>query len=226
MDYLGIATVIGGIAAFIITYFDKREETLNLLKQKYFDRVLCVYYCKYRKNSNINSVNFIKRNFEGNETFIPKYIFYLCDEKNKEDLNKILLVDYWKYYPNKTNVFNKSINGLFDKGHIFEVFLSISTICLGGMLIMLFIIQLILSTITVLKGSLPISSIVKELSANDAWTGLIYGILVLVLEFIHHISISKDFQKKDEYSLNINGIEKIIEKKKKIYDDYNSKYYL
>ncbi len=226
MDYLGIATVIGGIAAFIITYFDKREETLNLLKQKYFDRVLCVYYCKYRKNSNINSVNFIKRNFEGNETFIPKYIFYLCDEKNKEDLNKILLVDYWKYYPNKTNVFNKSINGLFDKGHIFEVFLSISMICLGGMLIMLFIIQLILSTITVLKGNLPFYEIANELSSNDAWTGLCYGILALILEIIYHTSISKTFNNKDEYSLNINRIKEFIKKKKKIYDDSNSKYYL
>lgn len=231
MDNLKIITIVGSVLAFIITYLDKREEKFNNLKQEYFDKVLCVYYNKYRKNSQVSSIDFIKWYFKDNEVFIPKYVFYLCDDKykdesNEERLSKVLLVDYWKQYPNKANMFYGGMNSIFDKGYVLVFFTSVFVLLSGAMLLAIFVMQLILAVVTVLEGSLPFSKIIVELNANDAWIGLIYGILALILEVIFHRCTSKEFYNSDDYSLNVKIICKIIKKKVKLYNKVNSKYYV
>lgn len=122
MEYKELLAALSGIAAFIITYFDKGEKKYELMKDMYFEKVLKEYHIRYVEDNKINSVRFIKKNYKKSDSYIPRYIFYLVDNNEKEKLKQVLLEDYFNYYPNFENSLSNTFNKLAGKVYIIELF--------------------------------------------------------------------------------------------------------
>ncbi|EOT2913460.1 hypothetical protein [Clostridium perfringens] len=209
LDCFKILAILGSIFTFIFAFFDREHKKSLNLKEEYFKNVLVKYINKYRKNKNINAIRFLKSKFGEDTYFIPPYVLYLIDQKNKEDLHKVLIEDYKENFPNSQNSIWKTISRV-DK--IFDLLLILSLGILFGA-----ITTLIINFLLVLIIQLFDYSHLKEFIFNDGLKYLIQ-ITVSLLILIGFIIVSRNSLRNDEYSSNKKIIIKLINKKKKYYD--------
>lgn len=98
-----IITIIVTVITLIAKNINKEYKSYLGLNKLYFEQLLVPYITHYRRDRNINPIRYIKKNNIHEKQFIPTYILYLIDEGKREELNKVLIVDY-------VNIFNSQIN--------------------------------------------------------------------------------------------------------------------
>lgn len=98
-----IAIIVGAIGVFIAC-FNKFDDRAENLQNKYYFQFLPELFDLWSRND-INIIKYIKKRKLKDEC-IPYYILYLADEGRKEDLEKVLKVDYRKSRP---SIWNNSI---------------------------------------------------------------------------------------------------------------------
>ncbi|MEG2412583.1 MAG: hypothetical protein RSA29_17100 [Clostridium sp.] len=235
MESLGIVTVIGAIISFIIAYFDKGEKKYEDLKDQYFEKVLIVFYKNYKKNSDINPVKFMKHKFVENEVFIPKYIYYLIENNDKEKLAKVLIVDYCNYYPNFNNSARNTINKLCRKIYIILLFIY-TVYFVWGMFNIIPSLSMLMESINYyIKGSLMKSNlfILQLISPTlgdimlPIWVvDLLNLIFIIILICLPLYIINLYLSKCDEYTLRIKRIKRMVSKKVNVYNRKSKKSYV
>ncbi|HDK7140060.1 TPA: hypothetical protein PTV74_003940 [Clostridium botulinum] len=225
-DYIKIFGVISTIVTVIVTFFNKEQKKYEELSQNYFKEVLVPYFNEYRKNNNLNSIKFIKRKCNNKQYYIPHYILYLIDNDNKQLLHKVLIVDYWKIYPNNLNNILKAINSLSE---IFK-FLIIFIYIISSFIFIYAILQSISfiwsEIFWISKGGSAIITI-----GNISIPSILEGIILLIIgllalsysRFAYSFTLNHIV---DEYTININKINKILKRKEKIFIKSNAKYYI
>lgn len=118
--------IIAGAITFVFTTFNKENGLYKDNKEKYFNNILKPYFSAYINNEeNINPIDFFKEDFTGEDFYyIPGYIHYLKNEKKKDVLSKVLLVDYMSQYPSYKNSLNKSMDTVVDNSNVLLVLLN------------------------------------------------------------------------------------------------------
>ncbi|TGY43175.1 hypothetical protein [Clostridium perfringens] len=200
IDYFKILTILGAVFTFIIAYFDKEHKKNLDLKEEYFKNILVPYINKYRKNKKINPIKFLKSKDEENIYFIPPYIFYLLDERNKVDLHKVLIEDYKENFPSSKNSIWKTFNRLDKIIDLISVFLLGILFGLISLLIIVLIIEMFKST-----------------NFNDVLKYIVY-IVLFIIGLVILTLLNRNSFKNDDYSSSKSIIIKRINKKKKDYD--------
>ncbi|EPB8150151.1 hypothetical protein H8J79_04110 [Clostridium perfringens] len=200
IDYFKILTILGAVFTFIIAYFDKEHKKNLDLKEEYFKNILVPYINKYRKNKKINPIKFLKSKDEENIYFIPPYIFYLLDERNKVDLHKVLIEDYKENFPSSKNSIWKTFNRLDKIIDLISVFLLGILFGLISLLIIVLIIEMFKST-----------------NFNDVLKYILY-IVLFIIGLVILTLLNRNSFKNDDYSSSKSIIIKRINKKKKDYD--------
>lgn len=226
LDLISVLTVIGSILTFIITYFNKGQKEYEKLLKDYFDKIVVVYVNKYKKQSNINPVKFIKKNLKDEDYFIPSYILYLVKNNNKEELHKVIIEDYKEKIPNNKNSFINTFDSISNiislLGMLIYCIISIQII-FSMIFEIISIMEYICSLISVVNGSIKIYNIdIKN---------IIFSVLFVIFELIMLIILMFSMKyliitTKDDYTLSKKKIEKIIEKKIELYDKNHGKYYI
>lgn len=220
LDYFKILPILITVLTFIIKYFNIHDKLYIESKEKYFKDVLAVYVSKLNLGLDINPIIFLKKErFEGGY-FIPPYIWKLVNQNNKDDLHKILIVDYKNNYPNIENNEVKIINKI---SYILEIILMILfTLMLSFTFFVMF--ELAITAVVDLVNFIQNNSNTFELKNY-----LPYGIVLIIsllatmgLVFI----IKKKLKRDDDYCMEKNAVDKNIEKKIKIYSDIIDKIYL
>lgn len=200
IDCFKVLTVLGAVFTFIIAYFDKEHKKNLDLKEEYFKNILVPYINKYRKNKKINPIKFLKSKDEENIYFIPPYIFYLLDERNKVDLHKVLIEDYKENFPSSKNSIWKTFNRLDKIIDLISVFLLGILFGLISLLIIVLIIEMFKST-----------------NLNDVFKYIVY-IILFIIGLVILTLLNRNSLKNDDYSSSKSIIIKLINKKKKGYD--------
>lgn len=235
MDNLKIITLVGAIISFIIAYLDKGEKKYETLKDEYFEKVLVIFYKSYKKNSNINPVKFIKYRFIENQVFIPKYIYYLIENNDKEKLAKVLIVDYCNYYPNFNNSARNTMNKLFRKIYIIMLFFYTTYFILAMFNIRSSFFTLIESINYEIKGgNMRSNSFILQLISSSLgyimfpnWVvDLLNLIFMIILNVLPLYIVNMYLNNCDEYTLKIKRIKKIVSKKVNIYNRKRKKSYI
>lgn len=199
-----IAIVVGAIGVFIAC-FNKFDDRAESLQDKYYFEFLPKLFEAWSR-SNINIIKYIKRRKLKDEC-IPYYILYLADEGRRDDLEKVLKVDY-RY--SRPSIWNNSIRAFiksFKKIYYISVFV-----------IAVVIYFLILLAITAIVG------IVEALITEG--TGAFWGIIGLILTVlvssagpVAFIGIMLTVKRSsDLYSVNLQTIKDIIKHKLKEYN--------
>ena len=209
IDYFKALAILGSVFTFIYAFFDKEHKKSLDLKEEYFKNILVIYINTYKKNKNINPIKFLKSKYKEDTYFIPPYVLYLIDEKNKETLHKVLIEDYKENFPSSKNSMWKTFNRLDKIFDLISIFILGILFALISLLIIDFIFLLILGMFK--------STDLKNFISND---GLKYilciglGIIVLVILTL----LNRNSLKNDDYSSNKKIINKLINKKKKNYN--------
>ncbi len=201
------------IYKLVIKNIHKRED-------EYYKKVLKPFIIEYSNNKNINAAKYIKRIVNREDDYVPKYIFYLLDNNSKEELKKVLIMDYFDLYNNDTNnimrVSNYLQKALLYVGMIFVlIFLSV-----GIGLLVLCILSLIISLLCEIckSGVEGIKLIDWEMYINSGSAG---GLCVLIGYGIAKLHLKVNI---DRYSIKEKFIKKIIDKKVEEYRKYYNEY--
>lgn len=200
--------------AALLTYFNKRDINLEKKYDEYSDFLLELFeLLKFIPNLDIIS-HISKDKFK--KTFIPPYIFYLCDKGKKKKLKKILKVDYILYYKNMTNNIHRVSNWVYRLVYFFYyligLFLPPASV--------IFAVYTFYSTIYARGYSLFIV----------IFSYIIFVLISFLSAIIILYSITKSVKHAcyllDTYTTNKSFIKKIIKSKLKKYNKNNSTYYI
>lgn len=215
-----IATVIIGIITTASAYLNKENTKYKKLNEKYLENVLIPYIASYKKNENINSVKYIKSNYDCKDYYIPPYIFYLVDNNKKEDLKKVLIEDYKKCFYSELNCFKNTF-------HKLENILSMISVIFFFCIMYLAIYE--------------ITTKVSELTSSfkvENWNDIlicfsIYIIMIIISMFFIFLyllflkySVINSIKIRDRYINEIKYIEKQINSKIKEYERNYKKDYI
>lgn len=58
-----IISIISGVVAVFVTYFNSKSNNREKLQNDYFEKVLILYVARYKINENVNPVTFIRKNY-------------------------------------------------------------------------------------------------------------------------------------------------------------------
>ncbi|MGU8529934.1 hypothetical protein [Clostridium perfringens] len=208
---LGIITILG-------TYFNKEYDNYREFENDYFNELLRKYMIAYRKNKNINAIKYIRKNHNYSDVYIPSYINYLIGTKNKEDLHKVLIVDYFEGINSEENMFRKTFHKILN---------------LGKVILLLLIVGFLFFTVS--KFSIKIVEIIKNNDLSNIKLFLIELLIAIAIFFviilicaIYTVAIglifTKSIKKEDKYINELKYIKKQIIIKVKKYD-MNSDYW-
>ncbi|WP_283592786.1 hypothetical protein [Paraclostridium bifermentans] len=198
-DYIKIITCISSIIAVLSTYSKFGENTR--LSEEYFEKVLRIYIREYKRNKYLDPIKFIKRRFNIGDYFIPSYVFHLIDVGRKEQLHKVLIVDYREGFPNKRNRIELGISSI--------------SILLAGIMIFIYyfvlaaILVLMIITVICIVGNFVLA---KTMDMNDV-NNIKIMLLAIIISIILVVVLFNNMAKSDNYSLKIEHIEKLIKKK-------------
>ncbi|MDE7425059.1 MAG: hypothetical protein K2N51_15465, partial [Lachnospiraceae bacterium] len=185
--------------------------------EQYFIEMLNPYVKKWKNKRDLDTVKIInkqlKENSKENKLYIPKYIPYLAEEKDKEKLHKVLIVDYIQNYPNSENENWKLTDNISKCFEIIGLFLMSFLLALSVIMVFISVSLLLLEIFTSSSGGS-----LKECVINLIKSLFIFVVVVIMIRTIKISEI-------DDFSLEEQKIKKNIEKKVKYYDKKSSKYY-
>ena len=203
--------LIIALVTFLQNYFSKRDTKLENKQDKYLEILIQYFEKKEIYPDTIDSVNYFK-NLKNKETCIPPYIFYAAENKTKEELDKILTVDYWRENPSVDNNTIRSLN------RFLKYIYYLAYIILNMILVMYSINILI---------EFEKDIITKEVGVFIAFLKFSVSI---VMEFICCKSIIKTVKKIsldiDMYSFKMKNINAQINEKIEYYNKNTDKYYI
>lgn len=210
---LGIITILG-------TYFNKEYDNYREFENDYFNELLRKYMIAYRKNKNINAIKYIRKNHNYSDVYIPSYINYLIETKNKEDLHKVLIVDYFEGINSEENIFRKTFHKILN---------------LGKVLVLLFMVGFIFLTMS--KISIKILDVIKtydlsniKLFLSELLIAAIIFFLIILICAIYTVVVglifTKSIKKEDKYINELKYIKKQINIKVEKYDTNSDYWYV
>ncbi len=208
---LGIITILG-------TYFNKEYDNYREFENDYFNELLRKYMIAYRKNKNINTIRYMRKNYNYNDVYIPSYINYLIETKNKEDLHKVLIVDYFEGINSEENIFRKTFHKILN---------------LGKVILLLFIVGFLFFTMS--KFSIKILDIIKKYDLSNIKlflselliAAIIFFVIILICAIytiVVGLIFTKSIKKEDKYINELKYIKEQINIKVEKYD-MNSDYW-
>lgn len=186
---------IAGLISFIIAFFNKEHDKYNRNRERYFDCFLVKFYNSYRKNNNINLRKFYIKSFDYIDIYIPAYVNYLVEKKEYDKLKKVLLVDYYDFFPNTKNAI---VQALLNLSNVFDflyylLILLILMILMAGLIIILGIMGIVYKAINIFEIEVLTSA---------------FGLLLLLF-----ICLKYFFYSYDMYTSSEKSIKKLINKK-------------
>lgn len=199
-----IALIVGAIGVFIAC-FNKFDDRAESLQDKYYFEFLPTLFELWSRND-INIIKYIKRRKLKDEC-IPYYILYLTDKGRKEDLEKVLRVDYRKSRP---SILNNSIRA-FIKSFKKIYYISVIILAVSIYLLAIIIITACFGTIEIVitQGTKAFYNILNILLASIILSAGPF----LFMKFL--LWVKRD---SDLYNLNLKTIKEIIEHKLKEYN--------
>ncbi|NOW92351.1 uncharacterized protein YxeA [Clostridium beijerinckii] len=213
-DYIALITAVISIIIAIVACFNKEQEKGEELQEEYF-KILIEYLEIKKVNPNIDVLEYIRK-FKFKKCCIPGYMYYLADQNDKDRLEKLLLTDYWDYYPNIVN----STNKVLEKFNKLVYFTSKVSLILWGM----FVLGVIFME--------PIGLInnFSEINESNIFMIIVAALIIdsiLILSFFLSKKQVDGFGNElDIYSMNIKTIQKTIRRKEKRYKKRAGKYYI
>ncbi|MBS6601358.1 MAG: hypothetical protein KH333_10175 [Clostridium sp.] len=208
-----LGLIITPIAA-LLTYFNKRDLNLEKKYDDYSDFLLELFEL-LKIIPNLDLISHISKD-KFKKTFIPPYIFYLCDKGKKKKLKKILKVDYILYYKNMTNNIHRGSNWVY---RLFYFFYYLIGLFLPAASV-IFALYKFYSTIYGHGYSLFI------VVFSYIIFFLISFISAIIILYIITKSVKHACYLLDTYTTNKLFIKKIIKSKLKKYDKNKSTYYI
>lgn len=204
-----IAVFISTISVFIAS-FSKFDDKVEELQDKYYYEFLPTYFEFKIKNKNLNTVKYIKK-YKLKDRCIPYYILYLADKGRKEDLEKVLIVDYRK---SCLSLWNNSIRALMKSLKKVYYILSMAISVVLSICISISIVTLIGGTFLAIKNSF-------YLLGSVIWgIVLLLGIPCLIMYLLLQVK-----KKTDIYSVRMKTINNIIKSRLNDYDE-KEEYYI
>lgn len=199
-----IAIVVGAIGVFIAC-FNKFDDRAENLQDKYYFEFLPKLFEAWSRN-NINIIKYIKRRKLKDEC-IPYYILYLADEGRKDDLEKVLKVDY-RY--SRPSIWNNSIRAFiksFKKIYYVSVFVIAAVLYFLAFLAITALVSIVEALIT--KGAGAFWDIIS----------LIFTVVILFAGPVAFMGMMIKVKRYSNlYSVNMKTIKDIIEHK---LEEYN-----
>lgn len=213
-----VYVLIGSVVSFLIAIFNKENTKYEENKNKYFEEVLLPYFGSYKNNTNIEfKLSYDINNQSHGMEFIPEYVQHLIREDRREELNKVLLVDYFDSYPSKKNSIKKSMNRIFNIADIIMYFAYFIMLLLITLLITR-VIPLIISEICYTITNTGSTLLNFDEVEVPMYLFFIVILLLLVLVYVFaFIFFDKSISKKDMYSYDKKIIEKMIKLRIKRY---------
>lgn len=204
-----IAVIVAAIGA-LTTIYKLGFKKNRFRTKKYYKSLLRPFKIACENNSDINAIRFIKKNTKRDNDNIPAYIFYLVKIDDGERLKKVLLYDYYAYYPNdfnkmggiRNNINKTIVYFLWIVAHIFLLYAATF-----AAVIFFFVI-------------LNVSGKINEI-VNLIRMPFIFSLISLIFSFI--CLFAADFCDKDIYTLKGKKLEKIINEKIKLYEKGKNK---
>lgn len=219
--YIKYGAIIVGIISFMITFFNKEHVRYEKNKEKYFNNFLIDFYNAYRNNSNINIRKFFIKNYSYLDTYIPAYVRYLIEKKEFNKAKKVLVADYFFYYPS----FRNTVKNIFYKIFNYTWFIEYCIFYMQTVFVFfmgLVLVPMIISDIIGRVNNTHYSSI-NNIPAPLFMICMlaVLGLLAFIMKFI----LDLDLVKKDIYTYDRKSIEKIVKLKEKEYIKLKKKVY-
>ena len=193
-------------------------------EREYYNKVL-MPFIKKLKAGNENALKEIKKKISTTDEFVPKYVIYLMDSaRNTKDaklvdekLAKIFIYDYLDIYPNDNSRMSKLMRIIREIMEYVCVFVAYFFLLLGCIFIVMalrsFCVNVYDRRVGLLSDPKTNMVVIHLILFAIAFWALCYGILFT-------IKIIND----DRYTIQKKEIEKMIQKKVKIYDKRHDKY--
>lgn len=90
---------VAGIISFLITLFNKEHDKYIKSKDEYFNSFLTIFYDKHKESKDFDVKKFYLENCSRSNSYIPPYVHFLIDKTDYKSLERILIVDYYDFYP-------------------------------------------------------------------------------------------------------------------------------
>lgn len=215
-----LITAVLGVLTILVTCFNREYDKYIEFENNYFDNLLTPYIILYRNNRNINPIKYINKNFKNNSVYIPGYIYYLVENNKKDELHKVLLVDYIGGRKSIFNTFKKIFSRLNNLiSFIFSVVVIIGFtlfLCPVFMEIMDFVKSFQIGTLYMLL----VEFIMVVLLI--LFTVLIFILLIKGFSYMLNTSIKEE----DKYANELKYIRRQIDGKIKTYNKNFNKWYI
>lgn len=203
--------LIIAFVTFLQNYFSKRDTELENKQDKYLDILIQYFEKKEIYPNTIDSINYFK-NLKNKETCIPPYIFYAAENKTKEELDKILTVDYWRENPSIDNNTIRSLNRFLKYIYYLAYIILVMTLVIYSINILVeFEKDIITKEVSVFIAFLKFS------------VSIIMGIICCKSIIKTNKKINLDI---DMYSFKMKNINAQINEKIKYYNNNIDKYYI
>lgn len=202
-----VTSAIGTLTAIYKLVFKKDSKR----KKVYYEKVLVPFIVAYKKNSNINSIKFLKSIADNGNDDIPKYIFWLLEQNQKEGLKKVLLYDYFDLYKNDSNQMDW-LTYYISRILEYVIFMGAYVLAfLGGAFFGLWFYSILIAIWeSIESGNVLWSDMLNSLE-NILYFSVCEGLYILIIFVVKKLN-------RDMYTYNKKKIEKIIEKKIKRYN--------
>jgi len=211
-----VLSVVSSIITTGIILYNTLFKGSRKREKEYYEKILKPCMVLLKKEKKVNLVKEVRKLVKRDDDTVPKYVFYLIDNNRGEELEKVLVEDYYDLYEND----NKSIRNIINVVQKITLFLMVC--------ITLFFVFFAVTCIFVGILSLIAEIFNRSYAENTIkWGSCIAYILLGIASY----AISSGYMKLvkgtnlGRYTTNIKIMEKIIKQKVKSYDKYNSKSY-
>lgn len=220
IDYFKFLPILITVLAFIIKNLNNENKNYMDAEERYFKDVLAVYISKFRIDNKINPIKFLKqKKFEGSY-FIPPYIWKLVNENKKEDLHKVLIVDYKNKYPSIENNEFKIMN---------KISYMLQFICIILFAVMFSLLIFIIVDVLFIIGIDLLNYFIWHIN-NFIVKDYIAYVIGLLISFFGLVGtkfvINKVMKIEGDYCTKINVVEKNIKNKVTSYEKIIEENYL
>lgn len=211
-----ITSLIGCVTLFVKTFFGKSQKR----EKGYYEKVLKPYALEVSKNKKVRTLSIVKSLVDRNDDDIPKYIFYLLDNEQEEELNKVLIYDYWSLYPNDDNTVYQVVDGFMKLVYYLLFFMALYSMVCGILYVLNGFSEMLLLLIDLLRNGMieggiakGILDVAKVFFVGACCLGVGVGI------FIKNTSMNED-----RYDIKTKKITSMIKRKVRRYDKSRDKF--
>lgn len=207
-----VATITAVLGTYELIYKKVVKKELDK-KVKYYNEILKPFIKEYRKNTNIDSIEYIRKHEEKLEVDeVPRYILYVLyenaeqNENAEQKMKNVLLYDYLEIYDN-------------ERGKIRRITKGINRL-------LMYILFFILLAFLILFSMLIATILLDFLNGN--FNGIIIEALIafvcIMVAFLLNLGIY--VINEDDYTLNIKKMKKLTKKKNDFMTKHAKEYYL